>query len=1179
MMGFKSFADKTTLHFDEGITGIIGPNGSGKSNLTEAIRWVMGEQSPKSLRGDNMQDVIFAGSATRAPLNRAEVVLTFDNRDRQLQFDHDEVQVTRRLFRNGESDFLINNRKVRLKEITNLFLSSGLGKHSMAIMSQGNVEAIFNNKPQDRRFIIEEAAGVASFKLKKKQAQQQLEQTDDNLQRVNDIVTELARQVEPLKEQASLARDYQEQQAKFSHLEQQVLAIEIADLNQKQTTLLQKRRSIKQRLTEIGQQLTTANQQVSANNQAQEQLALKLDQKQLQLTQLSQKLADTKGNETLHAERWNNSDVQYQTLQQQQEDLQQQQQLMQTQIAALTTAKQNLQTKLATLQATLQQKQSDLKTDPQQIQQTVTALQQQRVTNLQQQAALTNQLQFQTEQLQKSQQQLPVITKTVAKHQAACQTQKQHLTQLNTQVQQQHQQLKTQQQSVQQVTLQHQQTQQQLQVAQNQYYQQLRTVQQFQAELKSLRKIQQQHQGFYQGVRAILVAQLSGVIGVVADLISVPETYQVAIQSAASSALQSIVTTNQASAKNAIDYLRQHRQGRATFLPQTVMKSRKLWPEQLSALQALTNWQLASDVVQINSDLQNIVDYLFGNLIIVDQLNTATKVSNLLQHRYRVVTLKGDLINPGGSMTGGQVRTNLAILGQKEQIKRLEQSVQSSQNQLDKRQQQVQKLQQAVQLVSEQKKTQEQQLQQLLPQQQKLENDYQLQQQQFQQQQVQLDDLKQQQQALEQQIQQLHQQEAASHQQLQDLAHKLRQIEQNNQHQQTLIQNFDQQKNTLVQTLQTTKTQIIVTKNDLQNQQKELQQKQQTQAALQKKLQQVQQEQQQLQTTQGDVARTQQDLHQKVTQLTQQVQQLQQEITQFQQQREQLQQTSQELAPLNQRLVGLQQQAMDEQSQLSVQQAEIKQQLQQHLKHLEQDYQLSFEAAIAQVPANFDLTQAQDQMRLLQQGLTDLGSVNLAAITEYDQVKDRYEFLTQQRADLMAARQQLTTTMGEMDHEVSQRFAAMFKQVAAAFEQIFPRMFGGGHAKLVLTEPDDYLTSGIEIIAQPPGKKFQRMSLLSGGERALTAITLLFAILQVKPVPFCVLDEVEASLDDANVLRFANFLQQYDQATQFIVITHRKGTMLKVNRLYGVTMQESGVSTILTVKLEQNGVENLHGII
>nr|WP_324196348.1 chromosome segregation protein SMC [Bombilactobacillus apium] len=1168
--GFKSFGEKTKFHFEPGITGIIGPNGSGKSNVIDAIRWVMGEQSAKNLRGEKMQDIIFAGSSSKAAVNRAEVLLQFDNHDRRIALNRDQVEVRRRLFRNGTSEFLINNQKVRLKDVTDLFLDSGLGRHSLAIISQGQVEAIFNSNPVERRSIIEEPAGVAHFRLRKQEAQQQLEQTDANLYRVADITQELARQVEPLKQQASLARDYQTQKKQFAELEQNILAVEIQNLAQQKEDLAQKNQRLTRQKQAVQERVQADQTAVTENRTQSQQLTSAIDTQQEQLTNLSRQLEVLKGQQALAIERSDFNSNNQQQLRVRCEKLQQQaqktRQTRQQQAAQITATSEQL----AKLELDLKQIQADFTNDPEQIATKIKTLQATYIELVQQQTSQKNQQEYLTVQLdheQKSAQQL----------QEKVQLQEERVRVQADQVQTLQKQGLVQQKEVQQAQTEHQQqvtktqrNSQQVQSYQREYYGQLQKLQQLQANQRSLQQVIEQHQGFYQGVRAILSApQLRGIVGVLADLIQVPERYQVALQSAAGAQLQSIVTVDQTAARQAITFLRQHKAGRATFLPRSVIKSRRLNESELRNLKAQDYFLgLASDLIQAPSELQAIVEHIFGRLLVVQDMKAAVVASNLSQQRFRIVTLQGDLINPGGAMTGGQVKTKGALLSQHSQLDHLTESLQVAQKQLVAVKKQWQEAQSKQEQLQRQTELAQQSLQKAIQEQQERSGQFKFQQQELQTLQKQAEELQAAVQANKNKQQQLEQQAQQSSEQQTHLQQKITQNQAQLKQQQALLTDFDEQERLYQRQVQHYQTQITLTKKELQNEQKLAQYSQTELEQQEEQVRQLMQQLQQLNSDHNQLATSHQDVQKQITELQGQVTRLREKLQEQQQDRQELLNQASALAQHLQQALAQQAQAGEEQETVAIELATQQSQLSHKVNQLEQNYHLSYEAALQQVPQqDWSLEKAQSQVKLLKLGLDDLGPVNLAAIEDYEQVKERYDFLQQQQEDLLTARKQLTGTIHEMDQEVSRRFQAMFEQVAAAFAKIFPQMFGGGKARLILTDEHDLLNSGIEIIAQPPGKKFRQLSLLSGGERALTAITLLFAILKVQPVPFCVLDEAEASLDDANVERFANYLRHYDDQTQFIIITHRKGTMMHVKRLYGITMQDYGVSKVVTTQL------------
>lgn len=1169
--GFKSFADPVTVEFDQEITGIIGPNGSGKSNLTEALRWVMGEQSPKSLRGGKMEDIIFAGSEKRAPLDRAEVILKFDNHNRQLNIETDEVEIRRRLFRGGESECLLNNKKVRLKDIVDLFLDSGLGRDSFSIISQGNVERIFNSKPSDRRFIIEEPAGVSGFKLKKHQAQQQLQQTDNNLQRINDIVQELDHQITPLKHQAQVAQSYQKHKREADELKQLILAFEIKQLNEQKEKWSIKQQATNKHLAVIERRLAAAKTKANNQQTLDQQLTSEIDHKQQQITNFSRQLESLRGQQALVQERLNFNAANCANLKQQKKANQQKYQKFQNDFQQQRQNERHLNQQLQQLQAQIAKLQTAVPQDRQTLDQKITQLQAHYIAMVQQQTALYNQEKYLKQQNSQIKQQLQETNTQLL-------TQNQQLKKTETHRQdliQQYQQLQHTQKSLLVNKKATEQKYQQLQVRydskRRHYNQKLQHWQQQRTELTSLNKIVQQHQGYYQGVRVILKQKeaLPGIIGAVAELITVPPRLQVALQAAVGSQLQAIVTQNQTAARKAITFLRQQKAGRATFLPLNVMKSRKIAAANLQGLNTQKYFiGIASDLINYDPCLTAVMENVFGRLLIVTDIEAAIGAGKLIRHRFLIVTLKGDLINPGGSMTGGQIKNGLNLLAQKNQVRSLEQEVQQAQLKLQQQRQDMQHQQEQIAQTSELLARYQRQLRPLAQRLQKIKSDLLLDQQQQTNQQQQVKDSSTKVEQLKLQLDQIQQQQVTVKQKIQTLTTQITQQQQEIDQKQVLIKDFAAQKQGVEERLQQQQTKLVVVQNDLHNQRQQQHQLQNEIQDLQEQKVQLDKQQQKLEQERKDLTASSQDQDQQIALQVQQLQSLESKLQKNKTTRQQLSQQIQQVQQQVTALFALQKKWTAAQENNVVQVTTITNQIKQKLTVLEQQYRISFEAAYQKISPNWSLDQAQQRAHLLQQQITALGPINLNSITDYAQLQKRYKFLTQQQDDLIQARQQLQKTITEMDQEVAQRFAKMFKQVAHAFAEIFPQMFGGGHAQLILDNPQDILTTGIEIIAQPPGKKLQRLSLLSGGERALTAITLLFSVLKVHPVAFCILDEVEASLDDANVSRFADYLKKFDQKTQFIVITHRKGTMMHANRLYGITMQESGVSLIISVQLK-----------
>lgn len=1173
--GFKSFADKTKIEFMPGMTGIVGPNGSGKSNIIEAIRWVMGEQSAKGLRGDKMQDVIFGGTSKRSPLNRAEVSIVFDNSDHYLKTDWSEIRLTRRLYRSGESNYQINGQDVRLRDILELFMDSGLGRESFSIISQGRVEAIFNSKPEDRRAIIEEVAGVYKYKTNKERAERELRQTQENLDRVQDIMAEIGSRVEPLARQSALAQDYLEQKAQYDRLEKSRLVIEIAD-NREAKQGVDARVQILQGVVQKHE--TAVNGQTSRlQTLKQERTALELERDELQqkLVQYAQAKERLQGLQNVNAERDQNRTATVQELTSQLEAVETN---LTATIAELAT-KQTQLSEQAEAVETVNAEVTELtgQTVAERVAQLRKSLQQEQsryVELLQRQASLSNEKQNLERNAQQSSQAQAGLSERLAAAQGRLQESATELADLEAQLAtaKETQTLKTAQFDA--VTEEYKQAKTAEQKVRQAWYDGLGLAKQAQARLESLQNMGNEYTGFYQGVRNLMKhkADFPGIEGVVAELIKVPADYNKAIETALGAALQQVVVDNEQTAKNAVRFLTQQRLGRVTFLPRNVIKARNLAANQVQAVTGLAGFVgVASDLVQVEAKYAPIVDNLLGTVVIADNLDNATAIARVGQHRFRIVTLDGQVINPGGSITGGAQRNDQnGLLSQKAEIDKLQTAVKTMEAELLTQERQVRELTNQLDTATEQGSqlreavAQANEHVQVLTSQCKLASDSH-------------EQLNRQVQAL--QYEQGHANDSASDYE--------KEVAQNLADTQQVAQDLlaSQAKTTALEAEvgELSENQSAIAEQ-IQTKREWLAAKRATYDALASQVNQLKQRVGELEQQQGTLAERLELLTANDDDLYTASQNAKVELVKTTKAYERAQlQTSEvreKLSALNTtianqeaeftKLATLQRESLQEMNDLRAQQARLATLLDQAMNQLNENYALSVVEARAEV-ADLDLPveQIRTQLKLIKRGLDEIGDVNLGVIEEYQEVKTRFDFLTSQQTDLVAARTNLYATMNEMDVEVQRRFKLTFDEIAAQFNNIFTKMFGGGQAELTLTDPEHLLTTGIDIMAQPPGKKFQQMSLLSGGEKALTAITLLFSILAVRPVPFAILDETEAALDDANVTRFAEYLHNFEDDTQFIVITHRKGTMVNADVLYGITMQESGVSKMVSVNLNE----------
>lgn len=1171
--GFKSFADKTVIDFENSVTAVVGPNGSGKSNITEAIRWVLGEQSAKSLRGGKMPDIIFAGSDSRKPLNVAEVTVLLDNSDHYLPLDYQEISVTRRYRRTGESDFFINKQPCRLKDIQELFLDSGLGKESFSIISQGKVEAIFSSKPEDRRGIFEEAAGVLKYKQRKKKAEQKLFETEDNLSRVQDIIYELQEQLTPLAEQSEIAKKFLQLKEELTQTD---IALMITEINvakkeweEKQTQLTQ----FNQELTKLATHIQSQEAVLSEKRKQNAKKDRQIEKGQQSLLALSERLKQAEGQKDVLIERTKHTQKSTQEYQASLAEAQKKVAHFEELQEKLTKETTEKETEIQEAQQQLMKTQQELEKYQKSTKELLSELRDQYVDLMQEQANVGNELKYLERQyLQETSKSKQTLAKQseVEASVLALSSQKQELSEKQANLQQA---LVKNQHELEEVQTKGKTVQTKLTNEQPKMYQLMNQVQQLQARQKSLQEIQENYFGFYQGVRLVLQhkQQLSGIVGAVAELIDVPSSFTLAIETALGGAAQHVIVENEHDARQAITYLKKQRGGRATFLPLTTIKPRQLPAHVLSQAAAVDGFLgIASEQVTFPAEIQTVVHNLLGTILLAKDLTSANAIAQTIRYQYRVVSLEGDVMNAGGSMTGGaNKRGNQgSLFSQNQELKQLTAEYEQADQQLQNQEKIVQELQTKVADLSQKQeklRTQNEQLrfeeQEITNQLQNITNDLarfekekqlsnfetrELQQfiEIYQKQQA---ELTARQKEIEQQRQQIDEEIKSLNQESDQMEEKRSQVQARKAQEQADLAVLKEQFNHLQIQLRGARVQ----KNEALERQTSLEQ--------------------QLATLTADFSDheiTEESLASQITELAQQREELQAELVAVKEQRERTQKEIDQLETVLAEKNQQQKQQLTEQSKLEVQKDRAEMLLDHQLSYLQTEYQISFEKAVTDYQPTSDIVSSRTKVAVLKEQIADLGPVNIRSIEQFEQVNERHTFLATQRDDLLSAKNQLFETMEEMDAEVRARFKEVFEAIRQEFKVVFPNMFGGGRAELVLTDPSDLLKTGIEIEVQPPGKKLQSLSLLSGGERALTAIALLFSIIRVCPVPFCILDEVEAALDEANVKRFGRYLSDFQDDTQFIVVTHRKGTMVAADVLYGVTMQESGVSKIVSVRME-----------
>lgn len=1172
IQGFKSFADKTKVVFDQGVTAVVGPNGSGKSNITESLRWALGESSVKSLRGGKMPDVIFAGTESRKPLNYASVVVTLDNHDGFIKDAGQEIRVERHVYRSGDSEYKIDGKKVRLRDIHDLFLDTGLGRDSFSIISQGKVEEIFNSKPEERRAIFEEAAGVLKYKTRRKETESKLQQTQDNLDRLEDIIYELDNQIKPLEKQAENARKFLDLEGQRKAIYLDVLVAQIkenkAELESTEEELTQVQELLmsyyqkREKLEEENQTLKKQRQDLQAE-MAKDQGSL-MDLTSL-ISDLERKLALSK-------------------LESEQVALNQQE--AQARLAALEDKRNSLskeksdkESSLALLEGNLVQNNQKLNRleaellafsdDPDQM---IELLRERFVALLQEEADVSNQLtrienelensrqlsQKQADQLEKLKEQLAIAKEKASQQKEELETAKEQVQKLLADYQaiaKEQEEQKT-----------------SYQAQQSQLFDRLDNLKNKQARAQSLENILRNHSNFYAGVKSVLQEKdrLGGIIGAVSEHLTFDMHYQTALEIALGASSQHIIVEDEESATKAIDFLKRNRAGRATFLPLTTIKARTISSQNQDAIAVSPGFLgMADELVTFDTRLEAIFKNLLATTAIFDTVEHARAAARQVRYQVRMVTLDGTELRTGGSYAGGANRQNNSIFIKPEleqlqkEIAEEEASLGSEEATLKTLQDQMARLSELLEAIKsqgEQARIQEQGLslayQQTSQQVEELETLWKLQ---------------------EEELDRLSDGDwQADKEKCQD---RLATIASDKQNLEAEIEEIKSNKNAIqerYQNLQEELAQARLLKTELQGQKryevadierlgKELDnlniEQEEIQRMLQEKVDNLEKVDTELLSQQAEEAKTQK------TNLQQGLIRKQFELDDIEGQLDDIASHLDQARQQNEEWIRKQTRAEAKKEKVS-----------ECLRHLQNQltdqYQISYTEALEKAHELENLNLAEQEVQDLEKAIRSLGPVNLEAIDQYEEVHSRLEFLNSQRDDILSAKNLLLETITEMNDEVKERFKSTFEAIRESFKVTFKQMFGGGQADLILTE-GDLLTAGVEISVQPPGKKIQSLNLMSGGEKALSALALLFSIIRVKTIPFVILDEVEAALDEANVKRFGDYLNRFDKDSQFIVVTHRKGTMAAADSIYGVTMQESGVSKIVSVKLKD--LESIEG--
>ena len=1165
IQGFKSFADKTKVVFDQGVTAVVGPNGSGKSNITESLRWALGESSVKSLRGGKMPDVIFAGTESRKPLNYASVVVTLDNEDGFIKDAGQVIKVERHIYRSGDSEYRIDGKKVRLRDVHDLFLDTGLGRDSFSIISQGKVEEIFNSKPEERRAIFEEAAGVLKYKTRRKETESKLQQTQDNLDRLEDIIYELDNQIKPLAKQAENARKFLDLDGQRKAIYLDVLVAQIKENKVELELTEEELTQVQELLTSYYQKREELEEENQTLKKKRQDLQAEMAKDQGSLMDLTSLISDLERKLAL-------SKLESEQVALNQQEAQARLTALEDKRKALSKEKAEKEGNLEQLEESLAENNKELNRleaellafsdDPDQM---IELLRERFVALLQEEADVSNQLtrienelensrqlsQKQADQLEKLKEQLAIAKEKASQQQSELETAKEQVQKLLADYQ-----ASAKKQEEQKVSY---------QAQQSQLFDRLDSLKNKQARAQSLENILRNHSNFYAGVKSVLQEKdrLGGIIGAVSEHLTFDVHYQTALEIALGASSQHIIVEDEKAATNAIDFLKRNRAGRATFLPLTTIKARTISSQNQDAIATSPGFLgMADELVSFDKRLEAIFKNLLATTAIFDTVEHARAAARQVRYQVRMVTLDGTELRTGGSYAGGANRQNNSIFINPE-LEQLQKEIAEEEADLRSEEASLKTLQDEMAVLAERLEAIKSQGEQARIQEQGLYLAYQ-------QTNQQVEELETLWKLQEEELNRLTEGDwQADKEKCQE---RLATITREKQNLEAEIEEIKSNKNAIqerYQNLQEQISQARLLKSELQGQKryevtdierlgKELDnldiEQEEIQRLLQEKVDNLEKVDTDLLSQQVEEAKTQK------TNLQQGLIRKQFELDDIEGQLEDIASHLDQARQQNEEWIR-------KQTRAEAKKEKVSERLRYLQAQLTDQYQISYTEALEKAHELEDLTLAEQEVKDLEKAIRSLGPVNLDAIDQYEEVHNRLDFLNSQRDDILSAKNLLLETITEMNDEVKERFKSTFEAIRESFKVTFKQMFGGGQADLILTE-GDLLTAGVEISVQPPGKKIQSLNLMSGGEKALSALALLFSIIRVKTIPFVILDEVEAALDEANVKRFGDYLNRFDKDSQFIVVTHRKGTMAAADSIYGVTMQESGVSKIVSVKLK-----------
>lgn len=1174
--GFKSFAKPVIINFESPITAIVGPNGSGKSNIVDAVRWVLGEQSAKTLRGSRMADVIFAGSDGHHPLNKASVTLYLDNSDHFLPLDASQVKICRRVTEDGQSDYLINGSVCRLKDIEELLMDTGLGKDSYSIVGQGKIDSILNSKPEKLRELFEEAAGISKHKMRKSEAEKRLDKTNQDLQRVKDLIWELEKQVKPLKKAAEKAKKYKRLQDELRILEVNLLMDRWEKYTSDLKIHIKDKSFLENKIIDLESNLKGINSEIEGVENSLKEGQFKLEQLQNDYYQTKAKREEVDNNLKILEERKKGLNREKIDLNKQLSELTGQKKVLEkraeqneTKIREIMDQKVELEKRLKEKERHLKDKEfllsnskeklnylrdrvlnensdiKDVNTDLEKNKEKVRFLQ----NNIDKLVDKRRIIMARLDENQKLKNDLLLESKYIEDN-------------LNN-IKEEFSKLKTQERNLQNKL-----------VDFNNKFEEIKgNLSEKRSKLNILLSMEEEFDGYYQGVKNILKSskRFPGLIGAVADLFSVDKKYEDAIETALGSRIQNVVVNTDSTAKEAIKYLKSNKGGRATFLPLNMIQGRPIDPDKLGISNMKGFMGLASEFVIYDDNLQSLADYLLGRIIIASNLDTATEIAKETKSRFKIVTLSGDLINPGGAITGGSVNKKRSILGRSREIDELKSSIDLLTSQIESLKDEGRRINKDLKdsIVLQEEKRDE--IHQLELKKSEIEKD--------------LSNLNNEGSNFEEQLAEIEKDITDMNKQREDSRLKIMELEKRLDHinnefsgekaeinqRENKLAELENEKEKIKVVITNLKVNIATVRQNRDNLIKEADNIEVQLIGIKEKIKDTNErihklykEQEHIKNRENNMYSMKEDLEVKTKELK----------TDYEEKNSCVKKKQKQLDDLRDKQLNLQNELnkfKEQNHKLDLKITRLEDRKNQIWDRLIDEYEYDPEKNknyIEKIDIK-DYKKVDKKVKELKSSIRNLGTVNQGAIQEYSDLMSRIEYLKNQHNDLQKAKDSIIRVIQEIEDNMSELFAKTFYKVKDEFSSIFRDLFGGGKAELKLTIPDDLLETGVEIIAQPPGKQLKKITLMSGGERALTAIALVFAFLKVNPSPFYILDEIDAPLDDANVVRFARFIKRFSSEVQFVLITHRKGMMAEVETIYGITMEESGISKIISLKLNE----------